>query len=290
MVRHPDIRDDWEAPLMVFMCGKNMTLDDSRKSLAGGPPSPTPRSAERPARKRHSPCSGAILAAGMAFLLAGCELPSGFEDLTKIFDGETQEAPVEQAATDAEQPQSEPAEPSNEADTAASAPTREMTLTAQTLLVGLGYDPGPLDGLDGPMTRDAVRRYQSDTGTPVDGRITKALLDRLSESDHDEAARNENDDIDLASKALPFYAAGDTFIYSDGRTETVTDIDGDQVQWRSNSGSVTTAFRDFVLPAIRRESDFLSEQTTVDAEPGALVGRSARLDVRSLQRCRAHTR
>ena len=218
------------------------------------------------------------MAAGVVLMLAGCELPSSLvEDLTKVFEGDTQEAQVEPAPAVEEQPQNDleaaaaaaaQAESTEHSDAAGAKSTRETVLAAQTLLAGLGYEPGPLDGLDGPKTRDAVRKYQADAGLPTDGRITKALVKGLSEEDRDTAGRAH--DPGLAGKALPLYAAGDTFIYSDGRIETVTDIDGDQVRWRSNDGAVITAHRDFVLPAIRRETDLLSEQTTADVGSGAL--------------------
>ncbi len=41
----------------------------------------------------------------------------------------------------------------------------------QAILKDLGgpYDPGPVDGIDGPQTKAAVRRYQGDNGLAVDG-------------------------------------------------------------------------------------------------------------------------
>ena len=249
-----------------------MTLAKLRNAPGGGPVSPTPRNAEPARAGRRTICSNAFVAAGVALLLAGCELPSSFEDLTKIFEGETQEDQAEKASVEQPQDDAEAAAAqagsTEQSDAAETGPTREMALTAQTLLAGLGYDPGPLDGLAGPKTRDAVRRYQADADTPTDGRITEALLERLADSDGGKTGHD--DGFDLASKALPVYAPGDTFIYSDGRTETVTGIDGDQVQWRSNDGTDVTAYRDFVLPAIRRETNLLNEQTTADAGPGAL--------------------
>jgi peptidoglycan hydrolase-like protein with peptidoglycan-binding domain len=41
------------------------------------------------------------------------------------------------------------------------------------------YDPGPADGLLGPMTRRAIRKYERDAGLPVDGVASKELLDHL---------------------------------------------------------------------------------------------------------------
>ena len=222
------------------------------------------------------------MAAGVALMLvgmlAGCELPSSLEELAKVFEGQTQD---DQASTVMEQPQDDfeveaaaalrevATEQAEAADAAVPKPTRETILTAQKLLAGLGDEPGPLDGLDGPKTRGAVRRYQADAGLPADGRVTKALVEKLSEAGRDNPARAAG--LGLASKkALPVYAPGDTFVYSDGRTETVTEIDGERVHWRSNDGTVLTAYRNFILPAIRRDTDLISVRTTVDVGPGAL--------------------
>lgn len=54
----------------------------------------------------------------------------------------------------------------------------------QCLLDYLGYDPGPIDGLDGANTRDAVKAFQRAEGLTVDGVVgvqtEKALLDAVS--------------------------------------------------------------------------------------------------------------
>lgn len=51
---------------------------------------------------------------------------------------------------------------------------------AQKALVGRGYDPGPVDGLQGPRTKNALERFQRDIGLPetakLDGPTKKALL------------------------------------------------------------------------------------------------------------------
>lgn len=56
---------------------------------------------------------------------------------------------------------------------------REQTLELQTLLISIGYDAGPPDGLFGSMTRGAVRAFQADNGLVADGFPTAALLDRV---------------------------------------------------------------------------------------------------------------
>jgi membrane-bound lytic murein transglycosylase B len=61
----------------------------------------------------------------------------------------------------------------------AGALNRDQTLELQTLLGGLGYDAGPVDGLFGLSTRRAVRAFQTDQALPADGFPTAALLDRV---------------------------------------------------------------------------------------------------------------
>lgn len=52
----------------------------------------------------------------------------------------------------------------------------------QSLLTDLGYDPGPADGVIGPLGRRAIERYQAAAGLEVDGELTPALLDSLREA------------------------------------------------------------------------------------------------------------
>ena len=49
----------------------------------------------------------------------------------------------------------------------------------QRLLTARGYDTQGIDGIIGPNTRDALRRFQEDIGVPADGYPTVDLLDRL---------------------------------------------------------------------------------------------------------------
>jgi lytic murein transglycosylase len=52
-------------------------------------------------------------------------------------------------------------------------------LDLQNLLNARGYDPGELDGVVGPRTRGAIRRFQQEIGEVPDGNATMALLTRL---------------------------------------------------------------------------------------------------------------
>jgi len=57
--------------------------------------------------------------------------------------------------------------------------SRSQVLTLQTALNERGFDSGTPDGLAGPATRDALRRYQRSVGVPADGYPTLELLQRL---------------------------------------------------------------------------------------------------------------
>lgn len=49
----------------------------------------------------------------------------------------------------------------------------------QQRLLALGYNPGPVDGVVGPQTLDAIVRFQQARGLPVDARVTPELAQLL---------------------------------------------------------------------------------------------------------------
>ncbi len=55
-----------------------------------------------------------------------------------------------------------------------------LVAEAQRALSRLGYAPGPVDGLVGPRTTAAIRAFEQKFGLPATGRITEALLAKLS--------------------------------------------------------------------------------------------------------------
>lgn len=57
---------------------------------------------------------------------------------------------------------------------------RKIVAAVQRVLAGLGYDPGPADGIPGARTRAAIRAFQTSVGLPADGRVSKRLMDSLA--------------------------------------------------------------------------------------------------------------
>jgi peptidoglycan hydrolase-like protein with peptidoglycan-binding domain len=49
----------------------------------------------------------------------------------------------------------------------------------QRALLDQGYDPGPIDGVIGKRTRNAIKGFQTDAGLPVTGRADAELLRQL---------------------------------------------------------------------------------------------------------------
>jgi Putative peptidoglycan binding domain len=68
----------------------------------------------------------------------------------------------------------------NEGVTYNNVPSPDSTVTAvQTRLTQLGYYNGPADGIYGPLTRDAVARYQTDKNLQVTGNLSTVTLQSL---------------------------------------------------------------------------------------------------------------
>ena len=59
---------------------------------------------------------------------------------------------------------------------------RSYTRAVQDGLLDLGLDPGPVDGLVGPLTRRAVRAFQAAAGVDVTGTISPQLLEAINEA------------------------------------------------------------------------------------------------------------
>ena len=117
--------------------------------------------------------------------------------------------------------------------------------TAQRMLRDLGYDPGPPDGVPGDRTNSAIRRYQARHKMTVDGRVTGDLISSLTNVLGKDALGTR-----LSGKIRPRYAPGDTYVYSDGRAETVVRVEDGLVLWRGQSGDRFESFENVVLPPV----------------------------------------
>ena len=58
-------------------------------------------------------------------------------------------------------------------------PNPQLTAGVQRALAALGYDPGPVDGVAGPQTREAIGRFQVLQRLPVDREVSERLLAHL---------------------------------------------------------------------------------------------------------------
>jgi hypothetical protein len=71
--------------------------------------------------------------------------------------------------------QTEPISPPLDARPLSTDEIREV----QTWLKAFTLDPGPIDGLPGPLTTAAVRKYEATRQLPISGSIDRKLLERL---------------------------------------------------------------------------------------------------------------
>ncbi|MEC5323473.1 efflux RND transporter periplasmic adaptor subunit [Aurantimonas sp. A3-2-R12] len=75
-------------------------------------------------------------------------------------------------------------EPSDPSDPKAKSPGEEPSIQLlQRRLRSLGYEPGPIDGLLGDATREAIKKFQRDNDLDVTGEITATLANALFATD-----------------------------------------------------------------------------------------------------------
>ncbi|GHC16914.1 peptidoglycan-binding protein [Aidingimonas halophila] len=79
---------------------------------------------------------------------------------------------------------------------------REGVAEIQRELNRLGYDAGPVDGLMGARTRDAIREYQADVDIERDGQASADLLRRLRQTDSEEEATSSEPTPDASSRVV----------------------------------------------------------------------------------------
>jgi hydrogenase-4 component B len=90
-------------------------------------------------------------------------------------------SPAVEASTHSEDlpPLAPPAPPVETAPVPEPALTWAEVLEVQKRLAGLGLDPGPLDGVVGPRTRDSVQRYDELNRRAAGGKVDRRLLETL---------------------------------------------------------------------------------------------------------------
>lgn len=66
---------------------------------------------------------------------------------------------------------------------------RSLTIRIQGALDALGLEPGPIDGIYGPLTTEGVRRYQRSVGLPPTGALTAEQVDALEMKSIDKIMR-----------------------------------------------------------------------------------------------------
>ena len=153
----------------------------------------------------------------------------------------------EKAATPA-QPSASAASPSKPAPPAR--PADPEVRAAQDYLARLGYYGGPIDGINGPKTRTAVANYQTDSGLPPDGKVSRDLIARLAGAP---SAPAQRDRVDRG--AGPLYEPGDVYAYTDGQVETVLSTSENRVTWQDAKGAQWSADPDFTVPSRRSDPD-----------------------------------
>jgi hypothetical protein len=77
-----------------------------------------------------------------------------------------------------------PANPNGTALPADDAMTQPQRRQVQIALAGLGYYDGRLDGVFGPDTRAAIRRWQHEKGAAMTGRLTSLQATALAAAQH----------------------------------------------------------------------------------------------------------
>ena len=123
-------------------------------------------------------------AAGWYRIAAEAGEPDAEAALARLSDADTATVTARTPATAAPIPEQapEPVAPGG-APSATAEVSREQISEIQQRLEALGYAPGPVDGLMGQRTEEAITAFQQDGGIAADGEASLELLDRLRDAD-----------------------------------------------------------------------------------------------------------
>ncbi len=151
----------------------------------------------------------------------------------------------------------------------ATKPSRRVVREIQDALNSLGYPVGNPDGILGRRTREALKTFQKNEGVGQGGRISKGVLGRLRYRKAQQPDPEPKDES-LYAAFPPVYEVGSSFVYSDGRVETVTGVKGDLVRWVGQDGSRFTTHRSFFLPMVYWEAADQSGSSSLNTDPSSL--------------------
>lgn len=118
----------------------------------------------------------------------------------------------------------------------------------QSRLAKLGYEPGPDDGIIGPKTTKAIKRYQTANQMPATGQVTSGFLRHLQRRTKPGEKKTDSSKSAIGSVIFPKYQLGAKFLYSNGRVETVSRVKPGEVQWKRDNGTTYTTSENFLLP------------------------------------------
>jgi hypothetical protein len=74
----------------------------------------------------------------------------------------------------------------------------------------------------------------------------------------------------MAPAAMPRYAVGETFVFDDGRQNTVLDVRGPGITWRRSADSTETVFHGFIIPATTRQTRTRRSRASITTRSGDL--------------------
>jgi len=111
----------------------------------------------------------------------------------------------------------------------------------QQALRDAGFNPGPIDGIYGPLTANAVRQYQAANDLAANGRADDDLLVKLGLQKAEEDAKSDEGELGLSIPGEPelWLVGGETWLVY---TIPGTEDDPIQVAWRSPSDEDTQSF------------------------------------------------
>lgn len=152
----------------------------------------------------------------------------------------------------------------------------------QARLAKLGYAPGPVDGIVGRQTRNAIRRFQSANCMAPTGVFSSRFLaylgvsaasarppskpepqaptkaePRASAKTHARAPAKAEPraPVNLTAKDFPTYRRGMTFVYANGDVDRVAKAKDGTVKWVRSNGVTYTTDRNFLLPRLSWTTD-----------------------------------